>query len=103
MGTKHTPGEWHVNSQQNLIICGKKWIADLSCKGFEPVSEEERKCNAELIAEAGNVVNETGKTPRQLADLNKELIQALEIMIDGSIAPKWKITMASKLIKKAKE
>lgn len=41
--------------------------------------------NAQLIAEAGNVTQETGKTPRQLAEENKMLLHALKI-IDGAYA-----------------
>lgn len=33
-----------------------------------------------LIAEAFNVANETGKSPRQLADENKELVEALKLI-----------------------
>ena len=36
----------------------------------------EMEANAELICEAFNVANETGKTPRQLTDENKELLEA---------------------------
>lgn len=34
------------------------------------------EAHADLIAEAFNVVNETGLTPRQLAEQNKELLEA---------------------------
>lgn len=37
----------------------------------------EADANAELIAEAFNIANETGKSPRTLADENKELLEAL--------------------------
>lgn len=40
--------------------------------------EEESTANAKLTAEAFNVANETGKTPRQLANENKMLIDAME-------------------------
>ena len=46
--------------------------------GIDEVCEkEEAEANAQLIAEAGTVANETGKTPRQLADDNKLLLEAL--------------------------
>lgn len=45
---------------------------------------EKMRTNAQLIAEAGTVANETGKTPRQLADDNKVLLEAL-----GSILEYW--------------
>lgn len=46
---------------------------------YEGDDLEELKANAKLIAEAGTVTNETGKTPRQLADENKELLKAITI------------------------
>ncbi len=49
--------------------------------GIDEVCEkEEAEANAKLIAEAGTVANETGKTPRQLADDNKVLLEALQNM-----------------------
>jgi hypothetical protein len=52
---------------------------DFSSRGVYRIStstiptREELIANAELIAEAFNVTNETGKSPRELADENKEL------------------------------
>ena len=37
------------------------------------------KANAKLIAEAGTVTNETGFTPRQLADQKAKLLEALTV------------------------
>ena len=48
-------------------------------KGENP-NAEQAESNAKLIAEAGTVANETGKTPRQLADDNKVLLEALQNM-----------------------
>ena len=42
---------------------------------------EDNEANAKLIAEAGTVANETGKTPRQLADENRELLKALKSIV----------------------
>ena len=42
---------------------------------------KENEANAKLIAEAGTVTNETGKSPRQLADENKELLEALHHLV----------------------
>lgn len=42
------------------------------------ISKMEQIANANLIAEAFNVVNETGYTPNQLAEQNKELLEALK-------------------------
>ena len=43
---------------------------------------EERDANAALIAEAFNVANETGLTPRQLADQRAELLVAAQMLAD---------------------
>lgn len=40
-------------------------------------SDEEAEANAKLISEAFNVANETGKTPRQLQEENKEFLEVL--------------------------
>lgn len=39
--------------------------------------------DARLVAEAGNAWSATGLTPRQLADLNAELVEALRNFVDG--------------------
>lgn len=44
-------------------------------------ADKEDEDNAEIICEAFNVANETGFTPRQLADQNKELTEALELSL----------------------
>jgi len=61
---------------------------DIICEApeFWDESMEHWKANASLIAEAGNVYNETGFTPKQLAEQNKELIEALERLVEGSLA-----------------
>ena len=38
---------------------------------------DEAEANAELIAEAFNVANETGRSPRELAEINKQLLEML--------------------------
>ena len=40
---------------------------------------------ARIIAEAGTVANQTGKTPQQLADENKELLVALSGFLNNQI------------------
>jgi hypothetical protein len=57
MKTKHTKGEWEVNSQGNLVVSGKKWISDLFIYGFEYISQDERKANAKLIAASPLMLN----------------------------------------------
>lgn len=43
----------------------------------ESADEAQMAANARLIAEAGTVAHETGLTPRQLASLNAELVEAI--------------------------
>lgn len=53
--------------------------------GFDMIAtKEECLSNAKLCYEAFNVTNETGKTPRQLADINKELLEALEELVNAN-------------------
>lgn len=64
-----------------------EWVDVNSVKGIfartfygelEPIiTKKEAELNANLISEAFNVANETGKTPRQLADDNKVLLETL--------------------------
>lgn len=57
------------------IINDEKVPTYAALVGFD---DEEGQANATLIAEAFNVVNETGLTPKQLAEQNKELLEALK-------------------------
>lgn len=45
-------------------------------------TDEQQEANAELIAEAFNVTNESGLTPRQLLEQRNELLDALKIAKD---------------------
>lgn len=74
---KHSKGKWKsdfIYSAWDIIVGGVKIAENIGGK-----TNEEREANAKLIAEAGTVANETGKTPRQLADENKELLEALKL------------------------
>lgn len=67
-----------------------KWLIFYKDYGFDITSESRKICiktsttlidpeceaNAELIAEAGNVANETGLSPRQLLEHLKAIIDA---------------------------
>lgn len=81
--SKHTKGEWDydINANKGFDIFLKNSIKTIANVLHKDVSympnEQEAEANAKLIAEAGTVVNETGKMPRQLADENKELLEAL--------------------------
>ena len=69
-----------------LFETGESWDINKEDEdGFEYIAEVPKsfKSNAELICEAFNVSNETGKTPRQLADENKELLEALQEIKKG--------------------
>lgn len=103
---KHTKGEWVIEHPINEnaewlairsnavpLLNGKKFsiakvqyqvpwqdnfVQNLGRKESEvQISKSEAEANAKLIAEAGTVANETGKTPKQLAKINKELLEAL--------------------------
>tara|TARA_R100000951_G_scaffold37874_1_gene32239 strand:+ start:6096 stop:6416 length:321 start_codon:yes stop_codon:yes gene_type:complete len=41
-------------------------------------NQEQALANAQLIAEAFNVFNETGKTPRELVEANKDFLKTLK-------------------------
>lgn len=55
---------------------------------------EEHRGNGHLIAEAGTVANETGMTPRQLADERNELLDAVK-KLAAIIGPPEKDTWAT--------
>ena len=92
---KHTIGIWKqshriIDEDENYatqvytddtIICTLDWAGHKEDDGKTTTSR--REANARLIAEAGTVANETGKTPRQLADENKELLEALQEIKKG--------------------
>jgi hypothetical protein len=92
---KITPGPWkvmysHKDHQDFLAV----WTADTKegtigspiCKVSPHHSETETdRANAELIAEAGTVTNESGYTPKELLEQRDELVEALEgvMRVDG--------------------
>lgn len=41
-------------------------------------TDKQAESNAQLIAEAGTIMNKTGKTPNQLLSDNEQLVQALK-------------------------
>lgn len=84
-----TRGHYTFVHQFN-VECDRRGIAN--CGGYSPShgqqeAFEENKANALLVADAFNVYNETGLTPRQLAERNKEAIELLyEIQHSDNIA-----------------
>lgn len=116
MSTTHTPGPWiqkgraifsfyRGNKGLPIIVACTDMediIADTDCK-------ESQYANAKLIAEAGTVVSETGKTPRQLADINTDLLKALKQITHEcelhELIPSWSIILeeAKAAIQKAQQ
>lgn len=88
MDTNITTGKWEVRSDVPYSTGGfkvfrgrgenNKTIVHLPYGNIIPCPQgkgyHENKANAELIAEAGTVTNETGFTPRQLADQKADLL-----------------------------
>lgn len=72
-------------------------IADCSRNPHIPLAEQ--LANAALIAEAGTVYDETGFTPRQLADQRKDLLAAVEEAL--SVLANIKTDMQHKVSPKA--
>lgn len=95
-----TPGGWKFVSNQsgfenprhNTSDCLVLWIGSDSekvvcavvCKDND-ADESAFLANAVLIAEAGTVLHETGRTPRQLVDERAELLAALRELL--AVAP----------------
>jgi len=89
---KHTKGEWELTFSANKpkgVRNKDGYICFLPKPSHYPGQDnryerelEKCKANAELIVEAGNVTNETGYTPRQLAEQKAELLEALNTVFD---------------------
>lgn len=78
--SKHTPGPWHIRAiPQGMMadICIEGKPEPVATTAFLGWSKSEMEANARLIAEAGTVATETGLTPRQLAEVNRELVELL--------------------------
>lgn len=74
---KNTKGEWEVKESKGrtTVFSSYQQICDVNVPSK---GQPEREANAKLIAEAGTVANETGKTPKQLAEENHEMLKALQ-------------------------
>lgn len=86
MENQITKGKWHFSL--NSEIGGGSFGTNIY-NGIDkhPVffTTEENKLSikrAKLICETFNVTQETGKTPRQLADENKMLLEALQGLVE---------------------
>ena len=75
-----TDGKW--KSEGNSLVDSNRIVATKThviCRllGADFETDQEMEANSELIAEAGTVTNETGYTPRQLAEQKAELLEEL--------------------------
>jgi hypothetical protein len=81
----HTKGTWSINDWPQgdaEIRLGAPGTPRIATVHLRDVSINEQHANARLIAEAGTVATETGKTPRQLADDRADLLQVLYMQVD---------------------
>jgi hypothetical protein len=83
--SKHTAGPWSHNGSTSIDDIKGRRIANTmpwpeSPDFMSPCYNECRE-NARLIAEAGTVAAETGRTPRQLADDRAALLAALDRLL----------------------
>lgn len=111
METKHTPGEWIETAGPEA----KYWLVGVpNNNGFSTVAtisatiDGTSLANAQLIAEAGTVTNETGYTPRQLAEQKAELLYIVSELAKKSFRNKGArkfadYSVSSSLIDKAAE
>ena len=90
---KHTKGKVEVKNKMSngmididdafAIVCdtndNKEW--DICAVWKDAGYNDEPEANANLIAEAFNVTNECGLTPRQLLEQRNELLRCLQFMI----------------------
>ena len=90
---EYTKGPWFVCRVGGHFVRSLEFQADsIIVMGSKPDSPlpsvaiarlpDSQGANAQLIAEAGTVAHETGKTPRELAKENARLREALEGMVD---------------------
>lgn len=78
---KITPGPWKLEAGRSIVTgngtfhisYGKDFHGNPYFRNFVQLDN-----NAEFVAEAGTVANETGLMPRQLAEQRNELREALE-------------------------
>lgn len=85
---KPTPGPWltHREGFSTIYIqasIGGGWVQEIAACGPTNEGSEQQASNASLIAEAGTVFHETGLSPRQLVEMNAELVEALTNFVDG--------------------
>lgn len=77
--TKHTQGLAKVAMNGESV-----WLDNTNTLCNLATHLPEYKANATLIAEAFNVTNECGLTPKQLLEQRNELLEAIKYYMDGS-------------------
>ena len=87
-----TKGKWEVSKG---LFAGYRITVDEVY-----VVELWKKDDAILVSDAGNTYQATNKLPSELAEANKELLEALKLLLDGNNAPDWKKEICSNIIKK---
>ena len=82
---KPTAGKWSGRPDHDPILlkgCDEAGLSiAFACGGGDP-RREEYVANARLIAETGDVLHETGMTPRQLANQRGELLASLRWYVE---------------------
>jgi hypothetical protein len=80
-----TPGVWEL-SKSGMNVDRPTFKSEAYCGGASFLSacshQWKRKADAALIAEAGTVTNQTGRTPAELAALVRELREAAFAVYD---------------------
>jgi hypothetical protein len=90
IAAKITKGEWKAkrlrdNGGAPYATLYEAHIDLGVCMVWAPEGNEEQEANAELIAEAGTVANETGMTPRELVDKLREAVKLVERSRDEAL------------------
>lgn len=96
---KHTPEDFKVHEGDDYIHV---YSEKMELKGSGLIANVYEIKHANLIAEAFNVTHETGLTPRQLAEQNKKLIEALEGVIRVADRNTTEFNFAHEVIAKTK-
>ena len=104
MSAGWTKGECSIPKRYGkTLVCGPNERTICSTGGYSDNSRDssdvlaENEANAVLIAEAFNVADETGLTPRQLADQRAELLTACNAYIEAFNAGTGVVYVADKI------
>lgn len=103
-GFEGTKGPWEFHALAHSAVIGADRVLVANCGGHADNRRDEdeliaeQNANARLIIEAGNVANETGLTPRQLAEQRAELLSACERLLSD-----FKGVIARRVVRSADE